>query len=98
MLNGRPRVNGRPGHRPHSEESPGLSPENSAPVCQPGAAAEQPLSVAWITDELLTYTKEVWSRHLGRPVPEDEAVEMLLNVKRLAEVVLKAQRTEGGGE
>ena len=57
----------------------------------------RPLSLAWVTDDLLRYTQEVWSKAYGRPVSEDEAVEMLLNLKRLAEVVLKAAGAKGGG-
>ena len=55
----------------------------------------RPASLAWITDELLTYTQDVWSKEYGRPVTEDEAIEMLVNVKRLGEVMLKvANRQE----
>lgn len=59
------------------------------------AASLRPLSLAWITDELLAYTRDVWSRHLGRDVSEDEAIEMLLNVKRLAETILNITQPEG---
>lgn len=55
----------------------------------------RPASLAWITDELMTYTQEVWAKEYGRPVTEDEAIEMLVNVKRLGEVMLKvANRQE----
>lgn len=53
------------------------------------------MSLAWITDDLLRYTQEVWSRAYGRPVSEDEAIEMLVNVKRFAEVLLKAAGQKG---
>jgi hypothetical protein len=46
---------------------------------------------AWISDELLAETVEVWTEAYGRPVSEDEAVEILLNVKRLGEVLLRAR-------
>ena len=52
----------------------------------------RPLSMAWISDELLANTIDVWSEAYGRPISEDEAVEMLMNVKRLGEVLLKAWR------
>jgi hypothetical protein len=52
------------------------------------------MSLAWITDDLLRYTKEVWSRNYGRAVSDDEAIEMLINVKQFAEVMLKAADTE----
>lgn len=49
-----------------------------------------PPSTAWITDELLERTRQVWSRVYERPIDEAEAVEILMNVKRFAEVLLKA--------
>jgi len=52
----------------------------------------RPLLTAWISDDLLAETVEVWSEAYRRPVSEDEAVEILLNVKRLGEVILKARR------
>lgn len=52
----------------------------------------QPLSMAWMTDELLARTIDVWSANYGRPISEDEAVEILMNVKRLAEVLLEARK------
>ena len=55
----------------------------------------RPMSLAWITDDLLRYTREVWSRAYGREVSEEEAIEMLVNVKRLAEVMLKVAERKG---
>lgn len=52
----------------------------------------RPLSMQWITDELLARTIDVWSANYGRPISEDEAVEILMNVKRLAEVLLEARK------
>lgn len=57
--------------------------------------SDRPLSLAWITDDLLRYTQEVWSKAYGREVNEDEAIEMLVNVKRLAEVMLKVAERKG---
>ena len=53
----------------------------------------RPTRPAWIEDEAVARTKEVWSRFLGRPVEDGEAVEMLVNVRRLAEVLIRAQRS-----
>jgi hypothetical protein len=50
---------------------------------------KRPLSAAWISDGLLAETRRVWSREYGRPVDEEEAIEMLMNVRRLAEVLMK---------
>ena len=58
---------------------------------------QRPLSQAWITDDLLARTQAVWSEVAGKPVDEDEAVEILLNVKRLAETMWKAAEQKGDG-
>jgi hypothetical protein len=57
---------------------------------RPGA--KRPLSLAWISDELLERTQRVWSEAYGRDVDELEAVEILMNVKQMAEVLKKARR------
>jgi len=48
--------------------------------------------MAWMSDELLAQTTDVWSTNYGRPVSEAEAVEILMNVKRLAEVLLATRK------
>lgn len=53
-----------------------------------------PLSTAWITDELLRETRRVWSKAYQRPIDDGEATEILMNVKRFAEVLLKAAKAE----
>ncbi len=47
---------------------------------------------AWITPALLARTIEVWSEAYGRPVETGEAVELLTNVKRLGEALIRARR------
>jgi len=47
---------------------------------------------AWITIEFLEETKRVWSTAYGREVSDSEAVEILSNVKRLAEVLMEVQK------
>ena len=76
----------------NSPEKPGLLPENVAPDQVPGQAPGRPLSIAWISDELLAKTQQVWSKAYGRPISTEEAVEILTNVKRMAQVLLKAKR------
>ena len=56
----------------------------------------RPLSMTWISDELLAKTIDVWSINYGRPISEDEAVEILMNVKRFAEVLLEARKEVDG--
>ena len=53
---------------------------------------ERPPRPAWISDALLAETIEVWSEAYGRPLDEDDAVEILRNVRRLAEALLDAKR------
>ncbi len=48
--------------------------------------------MAWIPDEFLAKTKRVWSKAYGREVDDREAVEILMNFKRAAEVLLKIKR------
>jgi hypothetical protein len=48
--------------------------------------------MAWISDELLAETIELWSESYGRPISEDEAVEILMNVKRMGELLLRLRR------
>jgi len=58
-----------------------ITPEN-------GPHVQGPLSAAWISDDLLRNTQEVWSELAGREISADEAVEILINVKNLAEMLL----------
>jgi len=70
------------------QESPGL-PAGSRPHGEPRESVCRPM---WITDDLLAETQTVWSRAYGRAIGADEAVEILTNVKRLAEVLVKSRR------
>lgn len=60
------------------------------------AGPPRPLSEAWITDELIAETRRVWSRHLGRSVSDDEAIEMLVNVRNAALAILRANQSGAG--
>ena len=66
--------------------------EHHDPV--PGADSRRPLSIAWISDELIEETRRVWSPMYGRAISADEAVEILMIVKRFAEVLLRAGQQE----
>ncbi len=79
-----------------SEKTTGLSPAKSAHGDLSEATGGRPLSQAWISDDLLARTREVWAKAYGRPVTEDEAVEMLMNVKRAAETLMRAMGLAGG--
>jgi hypothetical protein len=52
------------------------------------APAERPLYCTWMTDELIAETRRVWSKAYGRVISDEECIEILANVKRLAEVLI----------
>jgi hypothetical protein len=81
-----------------STDITGLSTDNPHSGVVTAEGRLRPQSLAWIGEDLLRHTREVWTKAYGRPVSEYEAIEMLLNVKRLAEVVLKIAGEEGGVE
>jgi len=52
----------------------------------------RPPGAAWITDEAIADTRRVWSPYYGRELTDDEAVEILMNVRNLADVLVQAGR------
>jgi len=46
----------------------------------------------WLTDELVAETRRVWSKAYARVISAEEAIEILTNVRRLAEVLLRAEQ------
>ena len=54
------------------------------------AATARPMP-AWMSADLIAETRRVWSAAYGRVISAEEAVEILLNVRRLAEVFLNAR-------
>ena len=63
---------------------------------EPDPADVRPLSMQWLSDERVAEARRVWSRAYGRVISVDEAVEILMNVRRLAEVLVRAE--EEGNE
>jgi hypothetical protein len=55
----------------------------------PVPAAVRPLSTHWMSDELVADTRRVWSKAYGRVISDEEVVEILTNVRKLAEVLLR---------
>jgi TolB-like protein len=47
----------------------------------------------WVSEDLLSETRHVWSQAYDRDVDDDEALEILGNVRRLADVLWKARKT-----
>lgn len=70
----------------------GFPAANEAQCDDRPSPAGKPLSTSWITDELIADTRKVWSKVYGRLLEPNEAVEILMNVRRLAEVVLEIRR------
>lgn len=50
---------------------------------------QRPLSMDWMTDDLLQKTLAVWSEVYEQPLTTDDAVEILMNVKRFSEALLQ---------
>jgi hypothetical protein len=70
-------------------ESPADITGVQAPV-EPSVTPEgrRPLSMDWITDDLLQATLAAWSTRYEQPLAADDAVEILMNVKRFSEALL----------
>jgi hypothetical protein len=49
----------------------------------------------WLSDERVAEARRVWSKAYGRVISDEEAVEILVNVRRLAEVLLRAEDEKG---
>lgn len=56
------------------------------------AAARNIPGAAWIDDEAVADTIAVWAPYYGDKLTETEAVEILMNVKNLVEVLIQADR------
>ena len=60
---------------------------------EPDSIDARPLSIQWLSDERIDEARRVWSQAYGRVISQDEAIEILMNVRRLAEVLLRAQES-----
>jgi hypothetical protein len=76
----------------------GFPPRTGHHVPEPGDAAERPLSMQWLSDERIAEARRVWSKAYGRVISEEEAIEILMNVRRLAEVLLRAEEEKTNHE
>ena len=77
---------------PISPQLTGFPPESRHHGPEPELAALRPAAQAWTSDELIADTRRVWSAAYGRVISADEAVEILKNVRRLADVLVRAER------
>jgi len=46
----------------------------------------------WITDDLLRATLAAWSPRYEQPLDADDAIEILMNVKRFSEALLGSRK------
>jgi hypothetical protein len=82
-------------HVPSSLQPAGLQSQTEQHGTEPGSATARPLSTQCLSDERIAEARRVWSKAYGRVISEDEAIEILKNVRRLAEVLLRAAEEEG---
>ena len=77
-----------------SPQLAGFPPKTGHHGPEPDLAGVRPLSMQWLSDERIAEARRVWSKDYGRVISVDEAVEILMNVRRLAEVLLRAEQEE----
>jgi hypothetical protein len=58
---------------------------------EPGLVVGRPLSTQWLSVDRIAETRHVWSKAYGRVISDDEAIEILTNVRRLLEILLRAE-------
>jgi len=76
---------------PSSPQLPGLRLPIGHHGPESDSVAERPLSSQWLSDERIAEARRVWSKAYGRVISEEEAIEILMNVRRLAEVLWRAE-------
>ena len=70
--------------RPSGGDITGFSSPDEPGLCVP-VPVRRPLSLAWVSDELIVETRRLWSARYEREISVEEAIEILQNVKRFAE-------------
>ena len=72
----------------------GLSPKTGHHGTRAIRSSKRPSALQWLTDDRVTEAQRVWSRAYGRIISEDEAIEILMNVRRLAEVLFHPEEEQ----
>ncbi len=65
---------------------------------EPGYVPESTPRTQWLSEERIAEARRVWSKAYGRVISDDEAVEILMNVRRLAEILLRAEEEKEENE
>ena len=76
---------------PSSPQPTGLPNPTGHHGSEPGSGGVRPPSVSWLSADRIAEARRVWSKAYGRVISEDEAVEILNNVRRLAEVLVRVE-------
>ena len=76
---------------PSSPQLTGFPPPTGHTGPEPDSGGVRPLSMRWLPEERIAEARRVWSKAYGRVISQDEAVEILTNILRLAEVLLRAE-------
>ena len=76
---------------PSSPDTTGLSAHTGHHGAEPDPVEVRPLSTQWLTDDRIAEARRVWSKAYGRVISTDETIEILMNVRRLAEVLVRAE-------
>lgn len=76
--------------KPKNMTGSGAPPEQGCE--RPAEVPRRPPGAAWITDEAIADTRRVWSPYYGHELTDAEAIEILTNVRQLAELLVQAKR------
>ena len=79
---------------PSSPQSVGFPAPDGHTGCDPDLVGVRPLSIEWLSNERIAEARRVWSRAYDRVISEDEAIEILMNVRRLANALLRAKEEQ----
>ena len=76
---------------PPSSRPVGFAPQIGDHGSEPDPVGVRPHSTKSFSDERVAEARRVWSKAYGRVISEEEAIEILTNVRRLAEILLHAE-------
>lgn len=67
--------------------------QDASDLSTTAAAARYVPGAAWITQTMIENTRQVWSPHYGYDLPDAQAVEILMNVRHLVQVLWKGAQS-----
>jgi hypothetical protein len=75
---------------PSSPRLTGFTAQSGHHGPEPGPVDARAISTEWLSADRIAEARRVWSMAYGRVITCDEAIEILTNVRRLAEVLLNS--------